>query len=111
MTPEDRSRMAVDPARIATVSFASGIHCAAAVVPLRRLTLGLTTLLLIGPGAASAGEPPAADDPKVVAFFEAKIRPVLVEHCYKCHSAKSGKSEGSLLLDSRKSIRAGGDRG
>jgi hypothetical protein len=44
-------------------------------------------------------------------FFESKIRPVLVEHCYQCHSTKAGKSEGGLRLDSRKGIRTGGDRG
>ncbi len=46
-----------------------------------------------------------------VAFFEAKIRPALVKHCYPCHSARSGKAEGGLLLDSRQAIRTGGDRG
>ena len=28
----------------------------------------------------------AADDPAGIAFFEQKIRPVLAEHCYECHS-------------------------
>lgn len=44
-------------------------------------------------------------------FFETKIRPVLVEHCYKCHSLESGKSKGDLRLDSREAIRKGGERG
>src|SRR5581483_2406445 len=70
--------------------------------------LGLVTLLLIGP-ATPAGEP--ADEAKGVAFFESKIRPVLAEHCYKCHSAAAGKTEAGLALDTRKGIRAGGDRG
>ncbi|AMV20133.1 PSD1 and planctomycete cytochrome C domain-containing protein [Planctomyces sp. SH-PL14] len=46
-----------------------------------------------------------------VAFFEAKIRPVLVEHCYRCHSAASGKAEGELRVDSRAALRKGGSRG
>jgi hypothetical protein len=50
----------------------------------------------------------AADDTD---FFEKRIRPVLVEHCYKCHSAKTGKQRGGLLLDSRDGIRKGGDTG
>ncbi len=50
----------------------------------------------------------AADD---VAFFESKIRPVLVEHCYECHSAESGKSKGGLMLDTKNNIRLGGDTG
>ena len=44
-------------------------------------------------------------------FFESKIRPVLVEHCYECHSAESGKSKGGLMLDTKAAIRAGGDTG
>ena len=49
-----------------------------------------------------------------LAFFESKIRPVLVQHCYQCHSAaaaKAGKLKGKLLLDSRAGIRKGGDSG
>lgn len=49
-----------------------------------------------------------ADD---TAFFESKIRPVLVRHCYECHSAESGKSKGGLMLDTRHGIRTGGDTG
>lgn len=45
------------------------------------------------------------------AFFESKIRPVLIRNCYRCHSAAEGASEGGLLLDSRQALLAGGDRG
>ncbi|MBA4020597.1 MAG: hypothetical protein C0483_25850 [Pirellula sp.] len=44
-------------------------------------------------------------------FFEARIRPVLVEHCYKCHSSAAGKTEGGLALDTRGAMRAGGSSG
>ena len=44
-------------------------------------------------------------------FFEAKIRPVLVEHCYKCHSVESRKRKGELWLDSRANILEGGKSG
>ncbi|MCH2211082.1 MAG: PSD1 and planctomycete cytochrome C domain-containing protein [Fuerstiella sp.] len=47
-------------------------------------------------------------------FFETRIRPVLVQHCYECHSAeaqKTGKLQGALLLDSRTGVRQGGDSG
>ncbi len=44
-------------------------------------------------------------------FFEKKIRPVLVDHCYKCHSEKAEEVEGGLLLDTREGIRKGGDTG
>ncbi len=59
-----------------------------------------------------AAIPLAADDG--VAFFEKKIRPVLVEHCYRCHSeeaASKGKLKGGLRLDLREAIRAKGDSG
>src|SRR4051812_36253173 len=53
----------------------------------------------------------AADDPAATAFFESKIRPVLVKNCYECHSIESGKSKGGLQLDSKQGIRTGGDTG
>jgi hypothetical protein len=46
-----------------------------------------------------------------VEFFERKIRPVLVNECYQCHSAKSDKLKGGLLLDSKAATRKGGDTG
>ena len=53
----------------------------------------------------------AADDPAGIAFFEQKIRPVLVEHCYECHSAKAKKLKGGLYLDSKAGWQKGGDSG
>ncbi len=50
----------------------------------------------------------AAED---VDFFEKKIRPVLVKHCYECHSAASDETKGELLLDYRGGIRKGGESG
>ncbi len=44
-------------------------------------------------------------------FFESRIRPVFVKHCYGCHSVESGKSKGGLHLDSRAGWQAGGDSG
>lgn len=44
-------------------------------------------------------------------FFESKIRPVLVESCYKCHSSESERVKGGLLLDSREGLLKGGDSG
>ena len=54
-----------------------------------------------------------ADDlnPKQLKFFETKIRPVLANHCYTCHSSKSGKTKGGFSLDTREGIRQGGDSG
>ena len=44
-----------------------------------------------------------------LAFFETKIRPLLIKHCYECHSQDSKELGGSLLLDSRAGIVKGGD--
>lgn len=46
-----------------------------------------------------------------VEFFEKKIRPVLVKHCYECHSVEASAVKGGLLLDSREGLLAGGDSG
>ena len=47
-------------------------------------------------------------------FFEQKIRPVLVQHCYSCHSVQARdakKLQGGLFLDSAEGTLAGGDDG
>ena len=44
-------------------------------------------------------------------FFEKRIRPIFVEHCYKCHSAEAEKVKGGLLLDSKEGLLKGGDSG
>ncbi len=46
-----------------------------------------------------------------IAFFESNIRPVLVKHCYECHSGETGKSKGGLRVDSRQALLRGGDSG
>src|SRR5690348_16030570 len=70
---------------------------------LRRLaTLGCLLLA----ATARAAEPPAEQ----AEFFEKKVRPVLVEHCFKCHSGQ-GKVKGGMRLDSRAAMLKGGDNG
>ncbi|MDB6121668.1 MAG: Protein of unknown function (DUF1553)/Protein of unknown function (DUF1549)/Planctomycete [Pedosphaera sp.] len=44
-------------------------------------------------------------------FFEKRIRPLLVENCYKCHSAESEKIKGGLRLDTKESLLKGGESG
>jgi len=56
-----------------------------------------------------AAEKPA--DKAGIEFFEQKIRPVLVAHCYECHSVKSKIVQAGLLLDTREGSRRGGDSG
>jgi hypothetical protein len=47
---------------------------------------------------------------KGIEFFEAKIRPVLVEHCYECHNS-SGKAKAKLILDYKAGLLKGGSEG
>jgi hypothetical protein len=53
----------------------------------------------------------AAEGTDGIAFFETKIRPLLVEHCYECHSVERGKTKGELALDSRSGWEKGGATG
>ena len=56
----------------------------------------------------------ATDKPADLAFFESKIRPVLIEHCYSCHSQdaqKKNKLKAGLFLDSRAGLLRGGENG
>ena len=50
-------------------------------------------------------------DTKKIAFFEKKIRPILVENCYECHSEKAKKVKANLFLDTRAGWMQGGDSG
>ena len=52
-----------------------------------------------------------ADDDKQRQFFENKIRPVLIQHCYECHAADSDEIKGGLRVDSAKALLVGGDSG
>ncbi|QDT09479.1 PSD1 and planctomycete cytochrome C domain-containing protein [Planctomycetes bacterium K23_9] len=46
-----------------------------------------------------------------IEFFERKIRPVLVQHCYECHSGDSDVIQGGLRLDHPDAMVRGGDNG
>lgn len=49
--------------------------------------------------------------PKQIEFFETKIRPVLVNRCYECHSVKKSDPDAGLRLDSAAAVLRGGDSG
>lgn len=49
--------------------------------------------------------------PSGVRHFERRIRPVLVERCYACHSQAAGKADGGLLLDTAEGLSKGGNHG
>jgi len=69
-----------------------------------------TTVLALSGILALVSIGTAADiPPDQLEFFEKKVKPVLADKCYKCHSAEAGKSKGGLLLDSREGCLKGGD--
>lgn len=71
---------------------------------LARITaIGWMIALLAAPGAA------ADPSPEEIEFFEKRVRPVLVQHCQKCHGDK--KQEAGLRLDSGDGVLKGGDSG
>jgi hypothetical protein len=82
---------------------------------MRSLLLATGTLLLLAgivaaqpPRQQVSTKPPSAE---ALAFFEAKIRPLLIAKCYACHSASSQPIQAGLRLDSRESIFKGGKSG
>ncbi len=76
--------------------------------PAARSMAFLVPLILMA-ATSRAGDP--SSDPEKADFFESRVRPVLVEHCYQCHSAKSKAIKGGLRLDGLDAMRKGGDLG
>ncbi|MGV3532903.1 MAG: DUF1549 domain-containing protein, partial [Chthoniobacteraceae bacterium] len=68
----------------------------------------LATAALSGTGWAAVTAAPTKEQTD---FFESKVRPILAENCYKCHSVEKGKSKGGLTLDSREGVLKGGETG
>ncbi len=61
------------------------------------------------------GKHDGSDDPEMseeqLTFFETRIRPLLVKHCYECHSSESEDLQAGLLVDSRPTLLRGGESG
>ena len=62
-------------------------------------------------GTARADEKSAEPTQEGIKFFEAKIRPVLIDQCYRCHSSDGQAVRGGLSVDSREALLAGGESG
>ncbi|MEW6160406.1 MAG: c-type cytochrome domain-containing protein, partial [Verrucomicrobiota bacterium] len=75
------------------------------------LVLGLCGLAFNATALAAVAQGAPALSPEQLAFFESKIRPVLADKCYSCHSAEAEKVKGGLLLDTREAWMRGGDSG
>ena len=87
---------------------------------LARLTLlmvglfGCVTTLGAGEPKASGGTVASSGEQALAVeyeYFERKIRPLLSEHCYECHSEQAKTLHGGLRLDSAEGIATGGDGG
>ena len=77
---------------------------------IRRLAVA-AAIVSVAFTAPAAEVPTEKISPEQLAFFEKKIRPVLVTKCYKCHAAGAEKIKGGLVLDTRDGIRMGGETG
>jgi hypothetical protein len=78
------------------------------VFPTVFLALLASARLLV---AAGVSEPPPPLSPEDLRFFETKIRPVLADQCYRCHSSQAEKVRAGLRLDTRAATLEGGDSG
>jgi mono/diheme cytochrome c family protein len=59
--------------------------------------------------AAGADRATAAGQLGDSAFYERRIRPIFVKHCYECHSEAANEQQGGLLLDRQSGWLKGGD--
>src|ERR1043165_5137801 len=67
--------------------------------------------LVTASGLVRAEQTIKPSNPEGLEFFEKKIRPVLVERCYECHSAQAKKLKGKLRLDTKVDFEKGGESG
>src|SRR5205809_4291750 len=67
-------------------------------------------IVVVGVVAMGVSRAPAAEADGTE-FFEKKIRPVMVERCYECHSATAKKLKGKFRLDTKEDFEKGGDTG
>ncbi|MDF1860245.1 MAG: DUF1549 domain-containing protein [Verrucomicrobiales bacterium] len=72
--------------------------------------IALLTLALLPCSLSATGEV-AKERAAGLAFFESKVRPILIGNCYGCHSEQEGKRKGGLWLDRKAGWAEGGDAG
>lgn len=73
--------------------------------------LGLVLAALILTDCAAADDSHSPEQSAKLEYFETQVRPLLVEHCYACHSSTASKLKAGLHLDSRDGALQGGDSG
>lgn len=79
------------------------------VYPLLSAALTLVLMLTAAPADDAKKDPTPPPSKEALQFFESKVRPVLADHCFKCHAGD--KHKGGLRLDARAAVLAGGDQG
>lgn len=71
-----------------------------------------TILLLAGTSVLfGASKPRPVNTPNGATFFENRIRPILIQRCYECHSEQAKKQKGGLWLDRSSGWLTGGESG
>ncbi len=76
-----------------------------------RQSVWMQIITAIASAALAQAAAPTALTAEQLSFFESSVRPILVDHCYGCHSAQSGRSRGGYQLDTRAGARKGGSSG
>ncbi|MEQ1826293.1 MAG: PSD1 and planctomycete cytochrome C domain-containing protein [Pirellula sp.] len=80
-----------------------------------RFFIFMTGLSIVTPAHGDDKTAKVVDTPQFTAeqidFFESRVRPVLVQHCYECHSTDAAKLQAGLYVDSREAILEGGESG
>ncbi|MFT5413591.1 MAG: hypothetical protein ACI9NC_006346, partial [Verrucomicrobiales bacterium] len=74
---------------------------------MKKILIPVLSITCMTTGLAQENQAPT---PEQVAFFESKVRPVLADYCYKCHSSEE-KVKGGLTLNTRAGLLHGGDSG
>ena len=73
---------------------------------IRTVPVALLAMLLLSGGAGGQ----AASSPEDLREFEQSVRPILAEHCFRCHG-EAGRTRGGLDLTTRAGALKGGDLG
>ena len=73
-------------------------------MPIRTVLLSALLVLSFCANVSAEDQPAASFTDEQLTFFETKVRPVLANHCYSCHSHEAKKNKGGFYLDSRKGI-------
>jgi hypothetical protein len=78
---------------------------------LNKAARGAVAFIMVAFAVASSAAVQAQISPDQLEFFESKVRPILVNNCYKCHSSQAQKIKGKLTLEFKETVLKGGEHG